>query len=168
MNTIKIHLVQSACRTKITIYTLFCIYSSWGEQPVTGIKPEAGRASSSKHLLRGVGHVEEAVLILVLFVHLSHGERHAGQPSVVDEQVEGLAGQQRHAVPEGRSQKEPPLMRVSLQAVSCISTTVTPAQLFSEESTRQPCADSSYDSSISSICAHTGGRSTWKLSEGRA
>lgn len=53
----------------------------------------------SKHLLRGVGHVEEAVLVLVVFVHLSHGERHAGQPAVADEQVEGLAGQQGHPVP---------------------------------------------------------------------
>lgn len=54
----------------------------------------------SEHLLRGVGHVEEAVVVLVVFVHLSHGERHAGQPTVVDEQVEGLSGQQSHPVPE--------------------------------------------------------------------
>lgn len=54
----------------------------------------------SEHLLRGVGHVEEAVLVLVVFVHLSHGERHAGQSAVVDEQVKGLSGQQSHAVPD--------------------------------------------------------------------
>lgn len=54
----------------------------------------------SEHLLRGVGHVEEAVLVLVVLVHLGHGQRHAGQPAVVDEQVEGLSGQQSHPVPE--------------------------------------------------------------------
>lgn len=53
----------------------------------------SGCQSVTKHLLRGVGHVEEAVIILVVFVHLSHGERHAGQAAVVDEQVEGLRGQ---------------------------------------------------------------------------
>lgn len=57
-------------------------------------------ASVSEHLLRGVGHVEEAVVVLVVLVHLSHGEGHAGQPAVVDEQVEGLSGQQSHPVPE--------------------------------------------------------------------
>lgn len=60
----------------------------------------------SEHLLRGVGHVEEAVLVLVVFVHLSHGEGHAGQPAVVDEQVEGLSGQQSHPVPERHKTKE--------------------------------------------------------------
>lgn len=53
----------------------------------------------SKHLLGGVGHVEEAVVILVVPVDLSHAQRHAGQPAVVHQQVEGLRGQQRHAVP---------------------------------------------------------------------
>lgn len=57
-----------------------------------------------KHLLRGVGHVEEAVLVLVVFVDLSHGEGHAGQAALVDEQVESLRGQQSHPVPE-RGQK---------------------------------------------------------------
>lgn len=52
-----------------------------------------GCRSVAKHLLRCVGHVEEAVVILVVLVHLSHGERHAGQAAVVDEQVEGLRGQ---------------------------------------------------------------------------
>lgn len=52
-----------------------------------------GRRSVTKHLLRGVGHVEEAIIVLVVLVHLSHGERHAGQAAVVDEQVEGLRGQ---------------------------------------------------------------------------
>lgn len=54
----------------------------------------------SEHLLRSIGHVEETILVLVVFVHLSHGERHAGQPAVVNEQVEGLSGQQSHPVPE--------------------------------------------------------------------
>ena len=36
----------------------------------------------------------------MVLVHLGHGERHAGQPAVVDEQVEGLSGQQSHPVPE--------------------------------------------------------------------
>ncbi len=61
--------------------------------------------SVSEHLLRRVGHVEEAVLVLVVFVHLSHGEAHAGQPAVVDEQVEGLSGQQSHPVPERQETK---------------------------------------------------------------
>lgn len=55
--------------------------------------------SASKHLLGGVGHVEEAVVVLVVLVDLGHGERHAGQAAVVDEQVEGLRGQQGHPVP---------------------------------------------------------------------
>lgn len=59
-------------------------------------------ASLSEHLLRGVGHVEEAVLVLVVLVHLSHGEGHAGHAAVVDEQVEGLRREQRHPVPVGR------------------------------------------------------------------
>lgn len=58
-------------------------------------------SSASEHLLWGVGHVEEAVLVLVVFVDLSHGERHAGQAALVHEQVESLRGQQGHPVPGG-------------------------------------------------------------------
>lgn len=77
---------------------MFSIYRAWSR-----IKPGPERprpVSESKHLLRGVGHVEEAVLVLVVLVDLGHGEGHAGQPAVVDEQVEGLGGQQGHPVPE--------------------------------------------------------------------
>lgn len=78
---------------------MFSIYSSL-EQNKTWSRSISGPVSKSKHLLRGVGHVEEAVLVLVVLVDLCHGEGHAGQPAVVDEQVEGLGGQQGHPVPE--------------------------------------------------------------------
>lgn len=70
------------------------------------IKSAAGQClevrSVSEHFLGGVGHVKEAIFILLLLVNLSHGQRHAAQTLVVDEQVEGLSGQQRHPVPEVR------------------------------------------------------------------
>lgn len=37
----------------------------------------------------------------MVFVDLSHGEGHAGQAALVDEQVESLRGQQSHPVPDG-------------------------------------------------------------------
>lgn len=46
-------------------------------------------------------------------VDLGHGEGHAGQPAAVDEQVEGLAGQQRHPVPGGGSALAPAVMETS-------------------------------------------------------
>lgn len=40
---------------------------------------------------------------MVVLVDLGHGEGHAGQAAVVDEQVEGLRGQQGHPVPASRA-----------------------------------------------------------------
>lgn len=54
----------------------------------------------SEHLLRGVGHVEKPVFIFVVFIKLRHGQRHAGDAGVIDEQVKGLIGHQRHPIPD--------------------------------------------------------------------
>ena len=48
--------------------------------------------------LTGIGHVEESVFALLLVVQLGERHWHAGDAFVVDEQVEGLVGIERHSI----------------------------------------------------------------------
>ena len=60
-------------------------------------------AQAAEHLLGGVGHVHEAVLILVVPVDLCHGHTHADQALIVHQQVKGFRSPQDQAAPgQGR------------------------------------------------------------------
>lgn len=53
----------------------------------------------SKSLLGCIHHVEEAILVLLSLIQLSHGHGDAGHAALVDQQEEGLIGIQLHASP---------------------------------------------------------------------
>jgi len=54
----------------------------------------------SEGLLRGVDHVEEAVVVLLSAEELGHGHRDAGHAALVDQQEESLVRVQLHPAPE--------------------------------------------------------------------
>lgn len=55
--------------------------------------------SEAEGLLRGVDHVEEAVVVALLLVHLADGRRHAHHAALVHQQKERLVGVQLQTAP---------------------------------------------------------------------
>jgi len=72
-----------------------------GLDDVVSIGPIDGGStgSRSEHLVRGVGDVEKAVLVVVLPIDFGDRFAQAGHALVVDDQVEGLVLVQLHSVP---------------------------------------------------------------------
>lgn len=77
----------------------------WPRLPVTPPAPEDAPPPSSslaaEGLLRGVDHVEEAVLVPLLLVDLSDGGGHGHHAVLVDQQEEGLGGVELQPAPGG-------------------------------------------------------------------
>lgn len=63
--------------------------------------PSPSPSLAAEGLLRGVDHVEEAVLVSLLLVDLRDGCGHGHHAVLVDQQEEGLRGVQLQATPEG-------------------------------------------------------------------
>lgn len=59
------------------------------------------RSLAAEGLLRGVDHVEEAVLVSLLLVDLRDGRGHRHHAVLVDQQEEGLRGVQLQPAPGG-------------------------------------------------------------------
>lgn len=62
--------------------------------------------AAAEGLLRGVDHVEEAVLVSLLLVDLRDGRRHRHHAVLVDQQEEGLRGVQLQSAPGGRKRED--------------------------------------------------------------
>lgn len=60
-------------------------------------------STPSKRLLRGVDHVEEAVLIPLALIHLGNGRRDRDHAMAVYQQEEGLVGVKLQAPPGGQT-----------------------------------------------------------------
>lgn len=63
------------------------------------------RSGRSERLLRGVDHVQEAVLVPLALVHLGNGSRDGDHAVAVYQQEEGLVRVQLQAPPGGQTQK---------------------------------------------------------------
>lgn len=64
-------------------------------------RPRSPSLAAAEGLLRGVDHVEEAVLVSLLLVDLRDGRRHRHHAVLVDQQEEGLRGVQLQSAPGG-------------------------------------------------------------------
>lgn len=61
---------------------------------------------AAEGLLRGVDHVEEAVLVPLLLVDLGDGRGHGHHAVLVDQQEEGLRGVELQPASEGRRRQQ--------------------------------------------------------------
>lgn len=66
-------------------------------------KKEGCLAGGPEGLLGGVHHVEEPVIIPLLFIDLRDGSRHGHHTVAVDQEEEGLVGIQLEAPPGGQT-----------------------------------------------------------------
>lgn len=62
------------------------------------------RSGRSERLLRGIDHVQEAVLVPLALIHLGNGRRDGDHAVAVDQQEEGLVRVQLQAPPGGQTQ----------------------------------------------------------------
>lgn len=90
-------------------------------------RPRSPSLAAAEGLLRGVDHVEEAVLVSLLLVDLRDGRRHRHHAVLVDQQEEGLRGVQLQSAPGGGRREKwkiyPPitsLFKVKLEIRSVI------------------------------------------------
>lgn len=66
-------------------------------------KKEGRLVGGPEGLLGGVHHVEEPVIVPLLFIDLGDGSRHGHHAVTVDQQEEGLVGIQLEAPPGGQA-----------------------------------------------------------------
>lgn len=66
-------------------------------------KKEGCLVGGPEGLLGGIHHVEEPVIIPLLFIHLRDGSRHGHHTVTVDQEEEGLVGIKLEAPPGGQT-----------------------------------------------------------------
>lgn len=76
-------------------------FSSQHPKASTPSPPSKAVSLAAERLLRGVDHVEEAVLVSLLLVDLRDGRGHRHHAVLVHQQEEGLRGVQLQAAPGG-------------------------------------------------------------------
>lgn len=79
-------------------------FSSQHPKAATPSPPSKAVSLAAKGLLRGVDHVEEAVLVSLLLVDLRDGRGYRHHAVLVHQQEEGLRGVQLQAAPGGGGQ----------------------------------------------------------------
>lgn len=72
-----------------------------GSHPCTSAPPQTSPHLAAEGLLRGVDHVEEAVLVALLLVDLRDGGGDGDHAVLVDQEEEGLGRVQLEAAPGG-------------------------------------------------------------------